>query len=106
MLPDINFLIYSNNYEFRNNEPKNFIVINERINDQEINEIYNNNGLLLLPYLEVAQSGPFYIAIENNTQCLVSDLEYFQDFNNESNVKVLKLSINLWIEYINKKLDR
>lgn len=87
--PEVNFKIYSNNYSKRDKIPDNIVLNKNRLTDSEVAKLYNENGILILPYSKVAQSGPFYLGLENGLNILVPNNEYFSTFEDVNGVFLL-----------------
>ncbi len=51
------------------------------IEDEELNFLFDNSDLLLLPYKEVSQSGVLETAVYFRKQMVLSRIDYFENFN-------------------------
>lgn len=61
------------------NSCKNISVFFKRIPDEDIPELFLKSSFLILPYQDVAQSGPHMIAYNYNLPVIASDLEGFKE---------------------------
>lgn len=50
-----------------------------RIDDEEIPELFTKSDYLVLPYEDVAQSGPHMIAYNYNLPVIASDIDGFKE---------------------------
>lgn len=85
--PDLNFKIYSNNLDILNYKRiSNVEYITKNLSESEVDQIYENNGILILPYLEATQSGPYYLSIEKGVTVISSNINFFQEekINNDN----------------------
>ena len=61
-------------------------VINTHISDVEVDNLFRSHDILILPYLEVSQSGPFYLGLEYGQTILCSRLQFFESYSDLPNV--------------------
>lgn len=109
---------------------RNISAYFKRIPDDEIPELFTKSSFLVLPYQDVAQSGPHMIAYNYNLPVIASDLEGFSEriengingflfkVNNTNSlintlVKVASLNENEYLkiksnlqDYVNKKFSK
>jgi hypothetical protein len=91
------FYVYSNNFKYRSVIPENVRIVSKHLSDEEVNLLFERNGLLILPYSYVAQSGPFYLGYENGLNIIVPSNEYFKKYSNVKGVFVMpNLDPNAW----------
>ena len=53
---------------------------NEHINYKDVNTVYMNNDVIVIPYKHVTQSGPLLIGYSRNMPCITSDLPGFREY--------------------------
>jgi len=85
--PKIKFTIASEGCIFESTV--NCEVISNFIDNDEVNNLYKNHDILILPYHDVSQSGPFYIGYEKGLLIICSDLPFFRKFELEENVIIV-----------------
>jgi glycosyltransferase involved in cell wall biosynthesis len=78
------FYIYSHKCPYENTD--NLIVNSKWLTEQEVDEIYQKHQILITPYLETSQSGPFYLGIETNRIVIAPDIEGFNDYSHVHNI--------------------
>lgn len=61
-------------------DPSIFDLNISRIPNEEIPDIYCSTHYLMLPYIDVTQSGPLFIAYNYNVPVIASDLEGFTEY--------------------------
>lgn len=85
---NINFTIAGSGMNYQ--ETDNCKVINRYINDAEVEELYRNHDVMLFPYLDVTQSGPFYKALENGVWCITAEHPFFLKWKNHKGIIITK----------------
>ncbi len=74
-----------------------FTIINRRVEDSEIPDIFSDADCLVLPYNDATQSGPMMIALNYGIPVLATDIPAFKWFGERfSNVHLLKNNIDVW----------
>jgi glycosyltransferase involved in cell wall biosynthesis len=81
---EYNFYIYS--YGCPNFIGDNLKVNSGWISEAEVNSIYQSHQILITPYLETSQSGPFYIGLESGKIIVAPDMAGFNDYRDNENV--------------------
>ena len=81
LLPDFKFEIHSDGIkkEKYKNLVENIFIFDSHLSEKEIDNLYFSNHTLILPYLSAPQSGPFYLAIENNLNIIASEIDFFKN---------------------------
>ena len=106
-LPSYKFEIYSNNFKPHRCVSSNVTVVNRRLSDDEVLQLYERNGVLILPYLEVSQSGPFFLALEHGLNVVVPINSYFENYANTDGVFLIdELSIEAWKNVVERLVER
>ena len=80
-------------------------VINTYISDASVSAIYDSNDILVLPYRDVSQSGPFYLGVEHGLTILCSDLPFFRTYAHLSNVLLNKNKLEHYEHRLRKLLN-
>lgn len=76
-----------------------FIIINRRVEDSEIPEIFSDVDCLALPYNDATQSGPMMIALNYKIPVLATDIPAFAWYREHfSEVHLLKNDSKVWAE--------
>jgi glycosyltransferase involved in cell wall biosynthesis len=75
---DFDFYIYSNGSPFQNST--NLHVVRSWISEGEVDYIYKKHDILILPYAETTQSGPFYLAMEYNKIVVAPKISGFKEY--------------------------
>jgi hypothetical protein len=87
-MKDISFVIYS--YECKLEELPNLKIHNGWVPNSDINNIYLENDILILPYNDATQSGPLYLGLEMNKIIILSDIDEFKIYSDNINVHFYK----------------
>jgi glycosyltransferase involved in cell wall biosynthesis len=88
LLPHRKFTIAGHGFEYESTS--NCEVINGYLPQSQVEDLYSDHDILLLPYLEVTQSGPFFLGLENGLVCVVSNLPFFKSFSEMNGVYFLE----------------
>ena len=71
-----------------------------------VEEVFSDNCILLLPYKEVTQSGPYYMAIENGLSVVAPKLGFFIRNSCENNTYLFEVdSFKSFCENISLALE-
>jgi len=65
---------------------QNCSVINDYVSESQVDWLFQSHDVLVLPYSEVTQSGPFFLALERGLYCLVTDLPFFRSYRKNPGV--------------------
>ena len=76
------FYIYSYNAPYESTD--NLHVVRTWVAEENVDIIYKTHDILVLPYAETTQSGPFYLAIEHNTIIVAPDISGFREYSDYS----------------------
>jgi len=74
----VDFYIYSAGFPESIDIPDNCFVNRNHISESKVDDIFSNNQVILLPYSDVTQSGPLYLAREYGLSTVVPNLEFFK----------------------------
>lgn len=77
---DYDFYIYSNGSPFET--AANLRVDRSWISEEAVDSIYMKHDILVLPYAETTQSGPFYLGLECNRIIVAPNISGFKEFSN------------------------
>jgi glycosyltransferase involved in cell wall biosynthesis len=76
---DYNFYIYSNGSPFET--AANLQVVRSWISEEAVDSIYMKHDILVLPYAETTQSGPFYLGLERNKIIVAPNISGFKEYS-------------------------
>ncbi len=76
---DYDFYIYSNGSPFET--AANLRVIKSWISEEAVDSIYMKHDILVLPYSETTQSGPFYLGLERNKIIVAPNISGFKEYS-------------------------
>lgn len=78
-----------------------FNIINRRIDDSEIPEVFSDVDCLALPYTDATQSGPMMIALNYGIPVFATDIPAFKEYDEKfSLVKLIKNEAEEWTKKI------
>lgn len=78
-----------------------FRIINRRVEDYEIPEVFSDVDCLALPYSDASQSGPMMIALNYAIPVLATDIPAFKEYGQRfSLITLLQNDVDIWVEYI------
>ena len=93
---EIQFYIYSEGCLI--NETDNLKIKSNWISEKEVDDIYKKHEILITPYSETSQSGPFFIGLETNRIIIAPRIPGFAEYEKNENIilyypnDILKLS--------------
>ncbi len=76
---DYHFYIYSNGSPFE--DSNNLHVVRSWISEDYVDKIYKKHDILVLPYAETTQSGPFYLALEHSRIIVAPCINGFKEYS-------------------------
>jgi glycosyltransferase involved in cell wall biosynthesis len=97
--PHYNFYVYSYGCPIFKNQ--NLIVFNGWIEEKTVDEIFITHDILITPYTETSQSGPFFLGLENGKIIIAPKINGFKDYSDyeklvfysPNNIEKLKIAL-------------
>ena len=81
---DFNFYIYSSDCPLKDTE--NLKVYSNWLTEDEVDAIYEKHQILVTPYTETSQSGPFFIGLETRRIIIAPNIPGFKEYQDTQRV--------------------